>query len=506
MSMPAEITSDEPTLAELLQGIAVAPPVAVAGIETDSRRVNAGDVFLACHGQQSHGLDYVEQALARKAAAVVWDPAGGRSFESHADVISVAVSGLGTYLGTIANRWFASPSHSVRVSGVTGTNGKTTVAYLIAQCLQMLGRPCAYQGTLGSGIGELTEGGGLTTPDCIEIHRRLAGFRDSGARYAAIEVSSHGLTQGRVDGVRFDAAIFTNLSRDHIDYHGNMDAYGATKARLFVEHEPALRIIGIDSTYGRKLAQQFDNDTIVVASNFDNDAGGQRFLFAAQEQASSNGSLLEIRSSWGNGRCALPLPGAFNIANAAEVLALLLSYDVAFADAILLMSSVSAPPGRLQRVPGDPGTKGPHVFVDYAHTPGALQAVLAALRPHCEGELWCVFGCGGDRDRGKRPLMGEVVEQLADVPLITNDNPRSEMPADIIRDVRAGMARDCIVIEDRAAAIAHAIAAAAADDIVLIAGKGHEDYQIIGERRLEFSDFKVALANLRARDKRGSGQ
>jgi len=291
--------------------------------------------------------------------------------------------------------------------------------------------------------------------------------------------------------------VFTNLSRDHIDYHGSMAAYGNSKARLFLEHRPAHCVIGLDSEFGAVLADRCGDDAILVASSASHARGRHPYLFATAVDAMPDGTVIDIDSSWGRGRCRLPLVGSFNVANAAQVLAVLMCHDLGFDSALDLLGTATAPPGRMQRVvtPG-PGN-GPAVFVDYAHTPAALEAALQALRPHCHGALWCVFGCGGDRDRGKRALMGAVVEELADRPVITSDNPRSEEPAAIIRDVQRGMHRDATVIEDRAAAIARVIGSAAEDDVVLIAGKGHENYQVIGTQRIEFSDYAVAEANLR---------
>jgi len=506
MSMPAERLTLAPNLAQLLQGMASAPPLEVAGIASDSRRLHAGDVFLASRGTRSHGLDYASEALARKVVAIVWEPAEGRSFTPPDGVTAVPVVGLSHKLGTIANRWFDMPSASVRVSGVTGTNGKTTVAFLIAQCLQGLGWPAAYLGTLGAGITEIDGASGLTTPDCVELHRQLAGFRDSGATHAAMEVSSHGLSQHRVDGVRFDAALFTNLSRDHIDYHGSMKEYGDTKARLFLEHEPRHRVISVDSEFGALLAARCGDSAVLTASDNVHDTGPHRFVFASRIQALPAGVLVDIQSSWGAGSCRLPLVGTFNVANAMNVIALLLCYDIKFSDVLELMEGVTAPPGRMQRVAADTNTPLPQVFVDYAHTPAALQAALESLRPHCKGKLWCVFGCGGDRDRGKRPEMGDVASRLADQVIITSDNPRSEAPSAVIDDIRAGAGQDAAVIEDRAAAIAWAIGYAGVDDIVLVAGKGHESYQIVGNERLVFSDYVVCQSHLDARGQRQTPQ
>ncbi len=498
MNMPAEALRPHRTLASLLDGIAEAPDIDVTGISSDSKMLSPGDVFFALVGETGHGLDYVSEALYAGAQAVVWDSSADVVAPDRPDVPMIPVAGLTTHIGEIANRYFDSPSKSMKVVGVTGTNGKTTVSFLVAQCMQLLGDSCAYLGTLGFGIGELESDGEITTPACIDLHQKLAAFRDAAAGHAAIEVSSHALQQDRINGVHFDSAIFTNLSRDHIDYHGSMRAYGETKAQLFLEHDVEHRIICLDSEFGQKLADRCGGDVVTVSTRFDRLANGRPFVFVRSVVATEAGSKIAVASSWGKFEFQLPLPGNFNVANATCVLGLLLSWDIAVADACGVLSTVTAPPGRMQRIAG---SGMPGVYVDYAHTPAGLEAALRSLRSHCRKSLWCVFGCGGDRDRGKRPLMGKTVARLADHLVVTNDNPRSEIPGNIIADVLRGIGGKpgAIAIEDRAAAIAYAIQEAADDDIVLIAGKGHENYQLIGDRRLSFSDYDAALANVLAR-------
>lgn len=502
MSMPAESLKPRATLDLLLQGIVEAPAIPLSGISSDSRKLEEGDVFIACQGRTSHGLDYLQQAIDAKVAAVVWDSASREA--PLADIPMIPVAGLGRHLGTLANRFFDTPSERLKVTGVTGTNGKTTVAYLIMQGLHLLGQKCAYIGTLGSGIDEISSTDGMTTPACIELHRQLANFYDAGATYAAIEVSSHALEQYRVDGVHFDTAIFTNLSRDHIDYHGNMRAYAATKARLFLDYDVRNRIVSLDTEYGQEIAERCGLNVVTVSTRFDRAANGRPYVFVRAVVASERGSRVSVMSSWGAGEFLLPLPGDFNVANAVEVLAALLDWNVPMDDACEVLGKMSAPPGRMQRVRPDTDAVLPAVFVDYAHTPASLEATLRALRQHCKGQLWCVFGCGGDRDRGKRALMGKIAARYADQAVVTNDNPRSEPPAEIIAGILEGMGEDTVVIEDRGAAIAHAISAASDGDVILIAGKGHEEHQIIGERRLKFSDSDVAGANLLARLEQGA--
>lgn len=502
MSMPAEQLTTQQTLAALLRGLADAPACPLLGIASDSRHLAEGFLFLACAGSGSHGLDYLDDAINAGIAALAFDSTTATSAPRDVGVPVIPVGDLRGKLGEIANRFYGRPSEQISVIGVTGTNGKTTVAWLIAQCQHLLGQRCGYAGTLGFGIDELEGVGGMTTPDVVELHRRLAGFRDHDASSAAIEISSHALAQNRIDGVRFDTALFTNLSRDHLDYHGNMRAYGEAKASLFLHCNPRHRIINLDSEFGTQLASRCDPDVLTVSTHFDRVANGRPYVFVRSVVAKETGSEISVRSSWGDGHLSLPLPGDFNVANAVIVLALLLNQGVEMQEACEVLSQVNAPPGRMQRVPAS--SAGPSVYVDYAHTPGAIEAAIRALRPHCRGRLWCVFGCGGDRDRGKRPVMAKIVQRRADEVVITNDNPRSEEPASIIADIVSGLSNEdrATVIEDRAAAIAWTISNADSADVILIAGKGHENYQLIGDERRDFSDFGAASANLAARAKR----
>jgi UDP-N-acetylmuramoyl-L-alanyl-D-glutamate--2,6-diaminopimelate ligase len=410
----------------------------------------------------------------------------------------IAVENLAARLGDIAKRFYGNPSSNLKTIGVTGTNGKTTVAWLLAECLQQLDRRCGYLGTLGFGVDELHDAEGMTTPAAIELHGRLADFIDQGASHAALEVSSHALTQGRVDGVEFEAALFTNLTRDHLDYHGDMQSYFESKARLFTSYSPAYKIVNLDSEFGAALAERCGQDVVTVSTQFNRVADGRSYVFVRSVIANENGSEITFSSSWGDGKFTLPLPGDFNVANAALVLAYLLAAGVDLEQACDVLRIVEAPPGRMQKV----AMRGSTVYVDYAHTPDAIESALRALRPHCRGKIWCVFGCGGDRDIGKRPLMGDLVERLADNVVVTTDNPRWEDPKKIIDEILAGFANSdhATVIEDRAAAIAWTIANAGPSDVVLIAGKGHEDYQEVEGKRHPFSDIALAAAGLKEGD------
>ncbi len=492
MSMPAEHLINTPTLKTLLDGIVDAPAVPLTGMASDTRSVQAGYVFLACPGQQSHGADYIAQAIDAGAVAVIFDAT--TASPAATDVPMVGVEDLPSKIGQLTNRFYADPSSVVRVVGVTGTNGKTTVSWLAAQCLARLGHRCGYIGTLGSGIDEISESARLTTPDAVSLQSRLAEFRDQAASFTSMEVSSHALDQNRVAGVSFDTVMFTNLSRDHLDYHGSMQAYGDAKARLFTETPALRRIINLDSEFGLQLASRCGQDVITVSTNFDRVANGRPYVFVRKVVATEDGSQISAATSWGDAELLLPLVGDFNVANSVMVLALMLSLGVPLADAAAVLADAEAPPGRMQRVPGP----GPATYVDYAHTPDALELALRAIRAHCRGRLWVVFGCGGDRDRGKRPQMARAAERRADRVVVTNDNPRTESPTAIINDILEGFKQpdDVTVIEDRGAAIAWALREAGEKDVVLIAGKGHEDYQIIGEERLDFSDVAAASANL----------
>jgi len=496
MSMPAEHMTSSPVLADLLQGFAAAPAIPVHGIASDSRLLQRGDLFLAVQGMSSHGLDYLEQARDAGVSAVAWDASTSTS-PADIGVPMIAVDGLAEKLGEIANRFYGRPSEHLDVIGVTGTNGKTTVAWMIAQAGELLGERCAYLGTLGYGVDTVEGAEGMTTPAAIELHGRLAEFVDQGVVRAAIEVSSHALSQGRVDGVRFGTALFTNLSRDHLDYHADMREYFESKSRLFLDCEPRDRIINLDSEYGTQLASQCGRDVVTVSTQFDRVANGRPFVFVRSVVATEQGSDISFISSWGDSRFVLPLPGDFNVANAILVLAVLLNRRVPLEAACDVMSQVSAPPGRMQRV----ATDGPAVYVDYAHTPNALEGALQALRAHCRGKLWCVFGCGGDRDSGKRPQMGSAAEKWSDHAVITTDNPRGEGALAIIDDIVGGLVHrgEVTIIEDRAAAIGWVIEHADDNDVVLVAGKGHEDYQEVAGQRARFSDYAVAASALSAR-------
>jgi UDP-N-acetylmuramoyl-L-alanyl-D-glutamate--2,6-diaminopimelate ligase len=501
----SETPASPATLDALLAGVAAGQPVpsvAVSDITLDSRRVTPGSVFFALQGTSGHGLDYLQQALDAGAAAVVWEPAGDLPPPAGLAVPAIPVSGLRGRLGTIADRWFGEPSARLDVCGVTGTNGKTTVTWLLADALNRLERPCAYLGTLGAGMPETLEAAALTTPDVIEVHRRLAAFADLGARHASIEVSSHALDQGRIDGVRLAAAAFTNLSRDHLDYHGSMEAYGEAKAKLLAAPGLEHRVINADDDFGAGLCRRY-GDTALAVTRGEASFTARR-LTVRDVALGAEGIRFTFTSPLGGGEVRSRLRGEFNVENLALVLGLLLETGIPADAAAAALAAVEPPPGRLQVV----GEGRPLVVVDYAHTPGALGAVIAALRPHCRGKLWCVFGCGGERDPGKRPLMARAAA-AADRVVVTSDNPRGEEPEAIIADIMAGASaaatadaaaeRGFRVIVDRREAIAAAVREAAPADCVLIAGRGHERFQLIASGARPFSDAAEARSALAGR-------
>ena len=480
-------------LAQLTRGLLEVPrDVLVSDIALDSRHVSPGALFLACRGRTHHGLEFALQAVERGARAVLYEEtdAAARTPDFGSEIFVKAAPQLSRNVSLLADRFFGHPSRSMTVAGITGTNGKTTCAYLLAQALGLLDRPAAYMGTLGFGLPAALTRSDLTTADAVSVQRRLAELHRLGAECIAMEVSSHALDQGRVAAVRFHTAVFTNLTRDHLDYHGTMARYAATKAQLCAWPELAVRIINIDDPYGAELARQGRQARQVVttrAASRPEDCLGE-FVRTSAARALRSGLSADIESSWGTGELHVPLIGEFNLDNALAVLAVLLSWEVPLARACEILAHCTAPPGRMELL-----GPGPWALVDYAHTPDALAKALHAAREHCRGRLHVVFGCGGDRDAGKRPLMGSIAARLADRVVLTDDNPRSESPQAIIAAIRAGIESDTpVVIEhDRAHAIRATLAAAAPDDMILIAGKGHEDYQIYGNERRPFSDQAV---------------
>ncbi len=490
MTMARRFSDGLPLSALMGDGIRLPVDPSIGGVTLDSRQVRRGDLFLALRGSRADGSAFIDDAIEAGAAAVVWEaPADAEANVRHG-VPVVPMAGLRWRAGEIAARFYGEPSHELRVVGITGTNGKTSCAHFLAQALAVGERPVGVVGTLGNGLyGEL-EPATHTTPDAVTLQALLAQLRESGARDVAMEVSSHGLDQGRVHGVRFHTALFTNLSRDHLDYHPDMAHYGRAKRRLFTL--PGLRhaVINTDDPFGRELIQSLPGGLRLCGYTLEGRNDAPLMVSGEALQLTPEGMRMRVRTPAGEGVVTSPLLGRFNAANLLAVLAVLLMQGLPLERAIERLARLSPVPGRMERFGGEGK---PLVVVDYAHTPDALEQVLRTLQGHGR-RLWCVFGCGGDRDRGKRPLMGAVAAKYADRVILTDDNPRNEAPAAIVADIQRGIpaaSAGVSVCHRREAAIEQAIREADAGDVVVIAGKGHEAYQLVGDEKRPFSDREV---------------
>jgi len=480
-------------VAALLARLGAAP----RRITSDSRAVEPGVAFAAYPGAHLDGREFIGDAVGRGAPAVLWEAAGWQWDPAHG-VPNLPVEDLRAKLGPIADFIYGSPSEALWMVGVTGTNGKTSCSQWIAHAFGRVGRPAAVMGTLGNGFPGMLAPTPNTTPDAAVLHEILARLRREGATVVAMEVSSIGLDQGRVNGTRFNVALFTNLSRDHLDYHGTMADYGAAKARLFAWPGLEAAVINTDDPFGERLAAIARSQGARVVTYGVN--GGD--VTATAIAATPDGMALSVATPWGSGDVGTRVVGTFNVANLLGTLGVLLASDVALAAALDAMATFAAPPGRMQRMGGGAA---PLVVVDYAHTPDALDKVLSALRPSVApgGALVCLFGCGGDRDPGKRREMGRVAAALADRVVVTSDNPRGEDPSAIAMAIAEGVRdagnRHWLLELDRGKAIRQAVAAARPGDVVLLAGKGHEDYQEANGVRTPFSDAGEARAALAQR-------
>ena len=466
--------------------------VPLADLTADSRAVKRGSTFVAYPGTERDGRSYITESIARGAAAVLWERQGFE-WNERWDVPNLAIENLRSRISEIAGHVYGNPSDALWMAGVTGTNGKTSVAQWIAQSMDALGKRSAVLGTLGNGlVGELAEAKN-TTPDAIVLQRLLAEYVKRGAKAAAMEVSSHGLDQERTAGIKYDVAVFTNLTRDHLDYHGTMEAYAEAKYRIFSARGLKAAVINIDDEWGARFASRVNGGVPRVLTFGTAPSAKLRADAIALSEA---GVRFHVEGEWGRGEVAVPVLGAFNVSNLLAVMGALLAGGVAFGDVLRAVGQLKPVPGRLERLGGGAA---PLVVVDYAHTPDALEKALIALRPAvAKGRrLVCVFGCGGDRDPGKRPMMGDAAGRLADHVIVTSDNPRGENPGRIIEQVMQGVPTDkAEAIEERQVAIFAAIHHAGPGDVVLLAGKGHETYQEIAGVRHPFSDAEVARAAL----------
>ena len=464
--------------------------VSIQGLQLDSRQLKPGEAFVAISGAEHDGRDYCAQAAAAGAAVIIAETGLSEAQRSAcADVLVVEVPGLAQQLGRIAARYYGEPAAGMCLFGITGTNGKTTTSRLLAQLLRRQFGSCGVIGTLGVTLGDEVSDAINTTPDAVSLQRILAEWHELGVAHAALEVSSHSLEQGRVNGLSFNTAIFTNLSHDHLDYHGDMASYGLAKSRLFRDSQLETAIINADDPYSEALQEVLAPEVELLTFSVQ---GTPSLVAASNVSFHDTGLEAEITTPWGKGVLRSPLAGDFNLSNLLAALAAACSAGLPLQTVLDCSLELQGAPGRMEYVPN---TAGLQIVIDYAHTPDALQQALYALRMHTRGSLICVFGCGGDRDADKRPLMGQVATAAADRVIVTSDNPRSESPQKIIADIEAGCSHGVEREVDRAAAIALAVATAAPEDYVLIAGKGHERYQQLGEQRLPFSDIQqVRLA------------
>lgn len=474
----------------------------IKGLNLDSRTIQPGEVFIAIKGETVDGIKFINSAIEAGAIAVLWEPDSSveaikinwRSNESKFDIPIIAIEDLSQLAGVLADRFYNSPSKNIPVCGITGTNGKTSCADFIAQVMSVDGG-CGLIGTLGSGIYPDLIETGFTTPDAISCHKWLAEMCANKASFAVMEVSSHALSQGRVSGIQFDSAVFTNLSRDHLDFHGDMQSYAEAKSRLFKTPELKNAIINIDDVAGKKIADELPGNVRCIRYGLDKELSPD--VYGYDIKLDQHGLSMNVTTPRGNGKLNAPVIGYFNASNLLAVLAVMLVHDIELNEALKRIANIKSVAGRMQKFGGD---SQPLVIVDFAHTPDALEQALTSLRQHTEERLWCVFGCGGDRDKGKRPLMGAVAESNADFIVLTNDNPRNEKAEKIIEEIKSGMksGKNVSVESDRHNAIRFAISHAKAGDVVLIAGKGHEHYQLIGDTRFPFSDAEEVMQQLEA--------
>ncbi|MEE9397118.1 MAG: UDP-N-acetylmuramoyl-L-alanyl-D-glutamate--2,6-diaminopimelate ligase [Methylococcales bacterium] len=484
------------TMIELLAGLTnidAMPDVGVTGLSLDSQEVKPGYLFVALAGIKTHGMNFVAEAIRKGTVAVIYDPGKGGEqltspFRYSSHIPFLAVEKLDQKVGFIADRYFGHPSAYMDVIGITGTNGKTSCSFFIAQALKAEKR-CTVSGTLGWGPVESLEATSHTTPDAITGHSRLAEMYRHGSEVVAMEVSSHGQSQGRVNGVRFRGALFTNFSRDHLDYHGSETAYLAAKLRFLQVPGLKFAAVNLDDSSAGKILSVVPANVRVLGFSRKQVQAHVEMVVASKVRQDSKGIAFEVEHGGEVADVSAPVYGDFNVENLLATVTVLLGMEFSLIKAAALVGNVRPVPGRMERF--DQGLHRPSVIVDYAHTPHALESVLTALRQHCRGKLWAVFGCGGDRDQGKRPEMGRIAKRLADRIVLTDDNPRSEDGDAIVNEILVGCRGASVeIIRDRKKAIWQAIGGAKSEDIVLIAGKGHEAIQQIGVNKFPFSDRK----------------
>ena len=485
-------------LSELLKDIVIIEAnddCEIPAIQIDSRLLGSGDLFIAMSGADKHGLEFLADVEKAGAVAVLYDQQAAEEYSKKierykASLIMIAVDDVRKVAGAVASRFYFEPSKQMHVVAVTGTDGKTSVTRFLAQAMSSQ-MSSALIGTTGNGLWGDIKPATHTTPDVLSLQKLLFDYEQQQAKFIAMEVSSHGIDQQRIAGVNIDTAVLTNVSRDHLDYHGTVENYRAVKKQLFALASIKNRVINIDDETGKELAQQYANEPATWCYGFDQQAKTYtNYIYVNSVVAKPAGFEVVLQTSKGDASLTVPLLGEFNISNVLAVLAVELINNVTLDTASKNIETLTTAPGRMEcfRTAGKTG-----VVVDYAHTPKALELSLEALRKHFSGQVWCVFGCGGDRDKGKRPLMGEQAEKLSDIAIVTDDNPRHENNVEIVKQILSGFknADNAIVIHDRQQAIEYACKNAAANDVVLVAGKGHENYQIIGDIKKPFSDRRL---------------
>jgi UDP-N-acetylmuramoyl-L-alanyl-D-glutamate--2,6-diaminopimelate ligase len=482
--------------------------ISINALVQDNRKARSGNLFIAHQGYNTHGLLYAQDAVAKGVSVVLWDgdlEKRDEILDSISNkVLCLHCDNLKYKVGAIASRYYDQPSLSLNTIGVTGTDGKTSIAHFLAQCLDAYDVHCGILGTLGNGFINDLHPTGLTTVDALLVQKTLSEIQQAGARHVVMEVSSHGLDQGRVNGVAFTTAVFSNMATDHLDYHGTLDNYAAAKKRLFYTPGLGAAVINLDDEFGRQLAKEVRDHVCVWGYSLKQDVSQYKdyadyFIHVQKLKPFGNGYHLTVLTPKGEATFDLPLFGRFNVSNALAVLSTLLVSTFSLQDAISSIAAVRSVDGRVEII-AEPGK--PVVVVDYAHTEQGLSAVCSSVREHFDGELWCVFGCGGDRDRSKRPLMAQVAEKFADRIIVTTDNPRHENPQAIIDEVMTGFSSIDKVeaVLDRRQAIDIAISNAQPQDVILLAGKGHETSQIVGDVHIAFDDRRVAREFLSLRE------
>lgn len=480
-------------LSVLLDGIVAMPQekdCIVVSITQDSREAFRGSLFVALKGLQEHGLKYAMQVQEQGASAIIWEPDDGVTSPDGLglDIPCIEIKDLRSHLGIIAERFYQSPSQSLNMIGITGTDGKTSVSHFLAQAIT----DCAVIGTIGIGRLDSLQKATHTTPDVLSVHKTLAELKEQGVKTVAMEVSSHALAQGRVANVKFDVAVLTNLSRDHLDYHKTVEAYAEAKAKLFSWPSLKERVINRDDNFGQEIYKNEGGGLSYWIENTDNeyDESSSNSLVASNAKFTEKGITATINYGNQQGELNAAVLGRFNLSNLLATLGAMLALGMSLENALEQVKRVSTVEGRMEKV-SDAEVL---VVVDFAHTPNALENALKALREHTQQRLVCVFGCGGDRDAGKRPLMAKIAEENADVVIATDDNPRTEDPQYIMSDIMAGfkLPEKVTIEHDRATAIQYALQQADKGDVVLIAGKGHEKVQILSTGTIPFSDQEQA--------------